>query len=299
MALTSVPAMERGSAAPDLRHITLEQGTIAYRVAGPEGGEHPPVVFVHGLLVDSTLWTDVADRLAERGIRSYLPDWPLGSHRIPMSPDADLSPRGMAGVIDEFLGALDLEDVTLVGNDTGGALCQFTIDRDHSRIGRLVLTDCDAFELFPPPGFAPVAKLGRHPNLLLLLLVALQLTSVRQGSRGYGLVFTSRPDVDVTRAWVTPGLKDPGIRRDAAKIMRGMRPQDTLDLASRFGSFTKPVHLIWGDDDAFFPLEVAHRLAAAFPDATLTTIPGARTFVSMDHPHEVADVIARASGLGE
>lgn len=108
--------------APNQTRVDLPQGPITYRVTGPADGAFPPVVFVHGLLVDSQLWTDVADVLAERGIRSYAPTWPLGSHRIPMNADTDLSPRGVAAIINGFLAALDLSDITLVGSDTGGAL---------------------------------------------------------------------------------------------------------------------------------------------------------------------------------
>ncbi|MFE0629385.1 alpha/beta fold hydrolase [Streptomyces sp. NPDC058864] len=281
----------------ELSRVDIPQGTITYRVAGPADNRYPPVVFVHGLLVDSRLWTDVANRLAEQGIRSYAPNWPLGSHHIPMAAEADLSPHGMADVINGFLAAMSLDDVTLVGSDTGGGLCQFAIDADHGRIGRLVLTNSDAFELFPPPGFKMAVEIGRHPALLWMLMWVLTLRPVRQSNRGYGLVFREKPNAGVTRRWIEPALKDGRIRRDTAKVMAAIRPESLLDVGSRFGEFTKPVHLVWGDDDAFFPLEVAERLRNAFPNATLVTIPGGRTFISMDHPDVVAEVVATASGV--
>src|SRR5436305_4826960 len=153
---------EKAMLAPDLHCVELPQGTITYRIAGPADSELPPVVFVHGLLVDNQLWTRTADVLAMRAIRSYAPNWPTGSHSIAMNADADLSPRGIARIIIAFLAALDLTDVTLVGSDTGGAICQYTIDTDHSRIGRLVLTNCDAFDLFPPKEFEGLVKIGSH-----------------------------------------------------------------------------------------------------------------------------------------
>ena len=143
--------------------IDLPHGRIHYRLAGPDNGAAPRVVFVHGLLVNSELWTGAADALAARRVRSYALDLPLGSHPIALRPDADLSPRGVARLIIAFLDELKLTDVTLVGNDTGTALCQFVIDIDHSRIGRLVLTDGDAFDQFPPPSLALVFKIGRRP----------------------------------------------------------------------------------------------------------------------------------------
>ena len=102
--------------------IQLQQGTIHYEEAGPAHGR--PLVFVHGYLMGGDLWAGLAERLAERGLRAIMPTWPLGAHREPMRPGADLTPRGVAAIIAGFLEALGLEDVVLVGNDTGGALCR-------------------------------------------------------------------------------------------------------------------------------------------------------------------------------
>jgi pimeloyl-ACP methyl ester carboxylesterase len=282
------------TSSPNLTRLDLPQGTIAYRVTGPADSAVPPVVFVHGLLADSQLWTDVADVLAERGIRSYLPDWPLGSHRIPMNAGADLSPRGIAAIINGFLAALDLTEVTLVGSDTGGALCQYAIDTDDSRIGRLVLTNCDGFDVFPPREFDGLIKVGRHAALIKPMLTALRPTAVRHSKAGYGRLFAGTPDPEVTRSWIEPALGSKAIRRDAAKLMSTMQPEDLLDVSTRFGSFTKPVRLVWGDADSCFPISFAERLAAAFPNGTLTPVRGGRTFVSMEFPGQVADVISGA-----
>ena len=128
--------------------IDLPHGTVRYRQVGPDGAA-PPVVFVHGSLVNASLWSQTADALAAAGNRSYAPDLPLGSHTIALGARADQSPRGIARQLAAFLEALDLDrDVTLVGNDTGGAICQFLLDEDASRLGRVVLTNCDAFANF-------------------------------------------------------------------------------------------------------------------------------------------------------
>ena len=160
--------------------IDLPQGRVQYRLAGPANSADPPVVFLHGLLVNYELWTGVADELASRGVRSYALDLPLGSHSVALRPDAELSPRGVARLIIAFLEALDLADVTLVGNDTGSALCQFVIDTEDTRIGRLVLTDGDAFEHFPPPSFASVLNIGRRPVGVYALMSLMRATWIRQ-----------------------------------------------------------------------------------------------------------------------
>jgi pimeloyl-ACP methyl ester carboxylesterase len=212
-----------------------------------------------------------------------------------MDADADLSPRGIAAIINDFLAALDLTDVTLVGNDTGGAVCQYLIDTDHTRIGRLVLTNCDAFDVFPPAEFARLVKFGSHAVLIKPMLGALRSTAVRHSNTGYGLTFAGSPDPAITRSWIRPALGNRAIRRDAAKLMSRMDPQDLLDVSTRFGAFTRPVRLVWGDADRCFPISFAERLAAAFPDATLTRVPGGRTFIPMEFPDSVADVIIAVS----
>jgi pimeloyl-ACP methyl ester carboxylesterase len=236
----------------------------------------------------------VADALAKRGIRSYAPNLPLGAHPVPMNADADLTPRGIAKIIHSFLVALDLTDVTLVGNDTGGALCQFTIDTDQSRIGRLVLTNCDAFDRFPPKEFVGLVKAGRHVPMVKLLAVLLKSTTIRHHQKVLGGLFAGKPDPVLTRSWVEPALKQKAVRRDAAKLMRGINPAELLEVSTRFGAFSKPVDLVWGDSDAFFPIDFAERLAAAFPRSSLTPVKGARTFVPVEFPDVVADVIEKA-----
>ncbi|HEX4558009.1 MAG TPA: alpha/beta hydrolase [Mycobacterium sp.] len=272
--------------------IDLPQGRVQYRLAGPANSADPPVVFVHGLLVNSELWTGVADELAKRGVRSYAPDLPLGAHSMALRPDADLSPRGLARLILEFLEALELTDVTLVGNDTGMALCQFVVDTDDSRIGRLVLTNGDAFELFPPPSFEPVLKLGRRPAGVYTVLSLMRPTWLRQRIHGQNV---SKPlDPELTRRWITPALADSGVRRDVAKVMRAIDETDMVEVSERLQRFTKPVVLVWGDADQFFPIELAERLRDTFPDARLVQIPGGRLFFALDEPQRVADGIAAA-----
>ena len=272
--------------------VDLPQGRVNYRVAGPPDSTLPPVVFVHGILVNGEMWTGVAAALAERGIRSYTPDLPLGAHTVAMKPGTDISPRGVARLVLSFLEALDLTGVTLVGNDTGGALCQFVIDTDSSRIGRLVLTNCDAFDRFPPPPGGLIMKLISGPRRLRLAAGPLRWTAVRHSPLAYG-PFTARPlDAELTRRWVTPLLTDAGVREDTARFMRGIRPASLLDVSTRLGAFTRPVLLLWGTGDRFFKLSLGRRLAQAFPDARLIEVEGGHTFLPLDEPDRIASEIS-------
>ena len=271
-----------GSAVAD-----LPQGKLAYRAAGPASSSSPPVVFLHGVLVDGQLWEPVAERLAAEGVRSYAPTLPLGSHQRPMNADANLSPAGIADLVLDFIAALGLGDVTIVGNDTGGAICQVMLGADTSRIGAAVLTNCDAFGTFPPRAFVPLFRAMRHPGLVACLVPGLRSETVRHGPLAYGPLTSGPLDRALTRGWVQP-LAGKAIRRDLAKFARGVHPRVLLDAASRFGQFTGPVRILWGEADPFFRTELGRQLNEAFPRASLTTVPGGRTFLPLDHPGEVA-----------
>jgi pimeloyl-ACP methyl ester carboxylesterase len=271
----------------------LEEGPVRYRVVGPDDGQ--PVVFVHGFLVDGSVWHGVADRLAAAGLRAITPDWPLGSHRTGMEPEADLSPRGQAKLVLSFLAALGLDRVTLVGNDVGGAICQYVLDANPGPIERLVLTNCDAFEVFPPAPFNLLVKAGRMPGLLRLLLQPARLRLVRHQIT-YGPLAGTPLDARQTRGWVLPYLRNAEVRHDTRKLLVAIDPLDLADVASRFGRYQGKVLLAWAPDDRFFPLDLARRLRDRFGDARLVEIPGSRTLVPHDQPQRLADEIIEFVG---
>jgi pimeloyl-ACP methyl ester carboxylesterase len=271
----------------------LPQGRLSYRAAGPPSSSRPPVVFAHGLLVDLRLWEPVADRLAAEGIRSYAPTLPLGAHQRPLNPDADLSPPGIAGLVRDFIATLGLSNVTIVGNDTGGAICQLMLGGDTSRIGAAVLTNCDAFGTFPPRALAPLFFAARHPGIVACLVPGLRSAKVRTGRLGFGPLTSAPLDAELTRGWIEP-LAGRAIRRDLAKFARGVRPRVLLDAASRFGQFTGPVRILWGDDDPYFGTDLGRQLSEAFPHASLAMVPGGRTFLPLEQPDEVAAEIMAA-----
>ena len=289
MTTDSVPA--------DYTVADLPQGRLAYRAAGPAASSRPPVVFAHGLLVDARLWEPVANRLAAEGIRSYAPTLPLGSHPWPMNADADLSPGGVADLIRDFIQALGLTDVIIVGNDTGGAICQLILGGDTSRIGAAVLTDCDAFGTFPPRGLALLFQALRHPALVACLEPGLRSRLVRHGPLAFGPLTSGSLDPGLTRDWVRPLASQP-IRRDLAKFARQVHPRVLLDAAGRFSQFTGPVRILWGEDDQYFRAELGLQLSQAFTRGSLTTVPGGRTFLPLDHPAKVADEIMAATKVG-
>jgi pimeloyl-ACP methyl ester carboxylesterase len=271
------------------KEVKLSAGVVRY----DDVGSGPPLVFVHGLLVSSALWRKVVPTLA-RTHRCLVPDWPLGSHAVALSPDADVSPLGVAALIAEFLDALALDDVTLVGNDSGGALCQLVVTRHPQRIARLVLTTCDAFEVFPPKLFSYLRWAARVPGLMRALAWAmLRFPSLRRLPIAYGLL-TRRPLPDaITDEYLRPGLRDAGVRRDLRKFLAGMSPSLTMAAAAALPNFSRPTLIVWSANDSWFPVRLGERLHAAIPDSRLVVVDDARVFLAEDQPEELAARIDR------
>jgi pimeloyl-ACP methyl ester carboxylesterase len=267
-----------------MHEITLPQGTIHYR----DDGDGRPVVFVHGLLVDGTLWRKVTPLLD--GARRIVPDLPLGSHRRAMNADADVSPAGVARLVGDLLAALGLEDVTLVGNDTGGLICQLVALDHGERVGRLVLTNCDCFEVFPPKEFVPMIKAAHVPGAIKAALQPMRAAAARRRTMAYGGLAHEIPD-DVTAAWVEPARTDAAVRGDLIRFMKAMDTSIAVEAAQRLPNLRIPALIAWGQADRFFAPELGQRLAATIPNARLEPIADARTFVPEDQPVRLAKLI--------
>jgi pimeloyl-ACP methyl ester carboxylesterase len=275
----------RAEALGPARTLDLGEGRIRAHVTG----EGPPVVLVHGALVNANLWRKVVPRLD--GCTRVSLDLPLGSHVEPMPPRADLSPPSLALMIGEAIEALGLDEVTIVGNDTGGGLTQLLAVRRPERIARLVLTSCDAFDNFPPPFFRRVLAPARIPGAIPIAFGALRLRPLRRLPIAYGWLSNEPIEPDAEDSFVLPVLTSGGIRRDVRKLLGGLDPRYTLDAAARLTAFDRPVLIAWSSDDRFFPPSHAERLAKLMPNARLEWIEGARTFSAEDSPERLADLI--------
>jgi pimeloyl-ACP methyl ester carboxylesterase len=273
-----------------MTEVTLSAGKIHYEEYGPAEGR--PIVFVHGYAMNSSLWRPLADRLSAGGLRCLVPTWPLGAHIEPMRKAPTM--EGVAALINEFLAALELTDVVLVGNDTGGAIAQIVATTYPQRLGALVLTSCDAFEHFPPGGtFKVLIAAAKSAPTFRAVLAPLSTRSARR--RGFGPL--SHTDIDhLVVEWMQPALTNPGVREDLRRFTRSMNQQTTIDAGARLPDFTKPALIAWSADDQFFPIEDGRRLAVALPHGRFELIEHARTFSMIDQPDVLADLIADFAG---
>jgi pimeloyl-ACP methyl ester carboxylesterase len=265
--------------------IQLRPGTIRYR----DLGQGDPIVFVHGLLVDGRLWDGVAERVAASGHRAIVPDWPMGAHVIPMNEDADLSPHGQAKLVADLIKALGLERATIVGNDTGGAVSQIVATRHPEVVERLVLTNCDSFDKFPPFPFSLMRPIARLPGGMTMLQAPFRIGTLARAT--YGLLAKKRIPAELIASWVAAGMASE-IRRDTRKLLAGAHPRQTLEAAEKLKAFERPALLTWGVDDPFFKVSYAERLQRTIPDCRLELVEDAKTFSPLDQPERIGELIA-------
>ena len=269
--------------------IELSAGTIAY---SDTGGGGPVIVLLHGLLMDASLWDEVTADLSP-GHRCVVPTLPLGAHTQAIKPGADLSLPGIAKLVTEFLDRLGLDDVTLAGNDTGGAVVQLLAADGAPRAGRVVLASCDAFDNFPPGltgrTLALTSKLP--PALFGLVMQQMRLRPLRRLPVAFGWL-TRRGDAATAR-WIKPVLTRPDIRRETVRMLRAMFADKRLLLraAESLPAFDRPALVVWAAGDRVMPPEHGRRLAGLLADARLREIPGSYTLIPLDQPAQLAGAI--------
>jgi pimeloyl-ACP methyl ester carboxylesterase len=265
------------------KQVQLRAGSIGYH----ERGEGPVLLFVHGLFANAALWSKVVPLVADR-YRCIAPDWPLGSHAPALG--AELSPYVVVDMIGELIEALGLEDVTLVGNDTGGALCQMFAVRHRGVARRIVLTNCDAYDKFPPQPFTYLTLAPRIPGAVDMLAVSMRAHFVRRLPIAYGWL-SKRMDRRVEDAFIEPVVRDRGVRRDVTSFLKAVDKQQLIATAERYREIDVPVLLAWGEDDKAFKIALAERMERDMPNAKLVRIPDSYTFVSLDQPERLAELI--------
>jgi len=269
------------------REVDVAQGRLRYF----ESGQGSSIVFVHGGFVNANLWRKVIPRLAEE-FHCVALDLPFGSHVLPMNPDADLSEQGLVEMIVEAIEALGLDDITLVGQDTGGAICQYIVTRRPERFGRLVLCSCDYRDNFPPPMFFHLKLMPSMAPLVPLLFAPMRWRAPRRLPNAFGWLANRQVDRTVEDTWILPCLEDRRVLVDTLKFLRIFNKRHLNEAADQLSSFNKPALIAWSREDRFFLPEHAERLARELPNARLEWIEGARTFSMEDQPARLSQVIA-------
>jgi pimeloyl-ACP methyl ester carboxylesterase len=258
--------------------VELSAGTIEYE---DTSGTGPVIVFVHGLIMDGSLWRHVVADL-RRDYRCVLPTLPFGAHRRPMHPNADLSMRGMAEILGEFIEALDLRETTLALSDWGGPLLLV----GDERIVRLVVCSCEAFDNVPPKGAAKLLPyLARIPGGLDAALFPFRFDRLRRLPMTYGPLSKRPVPREVMDRWFGP-IREREIRRDLRKYVRSAAQgrRDLHAAMDKLPAFDRPALIAWASEDRLMPREHGRRLAELLPHGRLVEIADSYTLIPEDQP---------------
>lgn len=276
------------------RNEPMQLRTRLGPLASRSAGQGPALVFFAGALANGDLWREVVAALEDR-YRCITVDLPLGAHPWPLSHGADRSATSLARLLLDCLEELNVQDATVIANDTAGGLLLLSLASGHdalNRVGRLVLTNCDNYDQFPPDGLRAAARMCRTVPGLARALLRLQLRFHSARRKIIGTVAATELDPEREKSFLGPAAHEGAVADDLVAALAGMRPQLLLDAAEAIPQFDRPVLLIWGDADEFFQPSQAERLASEFPRATLVSVAGAKTWLPIDNPLAVSDAIA-------
>jgi pimeloyl-ACP methyl ester carboxylesterase len=271
---------------PTPKQAKTHLGTIDYH----DVGNGPAIVFLHLILADATHWDKMLPLLADR-FRCIIPTLPMGAHRMPANDTADLSVAGLAKAVTELIEQLDLTDVTLVGNDSGTAISQVVAMNHPERLGRVVLTNGDMYDVFPPKMFSYFKALPYIPGAMSITARALKIRAFWRLPFVFGLLTNEVDGVKINR-WADALLANKLVRRDATKVIKGFGPNVTNGAAAALRSTKLPFLVVWGANDKAFKPALAERFCSEVPNAKLLKIENCKTLVCWDQPQQLAGLIA-------
>jgi pimeloyl-ACP methyl ester carboxylesterase len=254
--------------------------------------DRAPALFVHGVLTSADLWRHVIAP-ASAGRRCIAVDLP-GHGSSPLAPDQDVSISAFADLLDSLCEALELEAVDLVGNDTGGAVCQVFAARHPERVRTLTLTNCDTIGNLPPAPFAPVVELARRGEFAERFV---RVASDRERARARGLgPGYERPDEieDATiDAFLSPFRTIEGARA-LERVIAALDDSALVASQRQLAALAAPTLIVWGTADEFFSVDEAYRLRDLIgAPCEVVELDGAKLFFPDERADELVPILQR------
>jgi pimeloyl-ACP methyl ester carboxylesterase len=204
----------------------------------------------------------------------------------------------MAQAVIDLCAALGLEQVDLVGNDTGGAVAQLVAVAQPEALRTFVLTNCDTEGNFPPPAFVSTVQAARGGQLAeVMTVLAGDPVKAAASPLGAGFEHPDKIADDVWQEFLTPLGGDMERARDFERITAAIDNDQLKGLNDRLRHLHVPTLLVWGTGDEFFGLDEAYSLRDLIPGAhEVAEIPGGKIFFAEEHPDELAAHLHRHWG---
>jgi pimeloyl-ACP methyl ester carboxylesterase len=258
-----------------LRSIETASGRIAYS----EAGTGPVALFVHGVLLNKHLWRHQLAGLSD--IRRCIAVDLLAHGDTEIKPDQDVSVTANANMLKEVLDALQIDQVDLVGNDSGGGIAQIIAALNPGRVRTLTLTNCDTHDNWPPEAFKPFVEMTIAGGLRDTLNAMLANKAIYRSPEALGPAYErpeNVPDDDI-ETYLRPLVQSDQRTRDLQRFVAAFDNKHTVNIEPQLRTLRAPTLIVWGTDDVYFPVKWAHWLAEAIPGAKPPVeLAGARIF---------------------
>lgn len=286
------------------RYVATPSGRIAY----VEQGSGPHALFVHGVPLNGFHWRHVLDQVAD--LRRCIALDLLGLGYSEVSPEQDLSFAAQAEMIVQCLDALAIDRVDLVGNDSGGAIAQIVAARFPERVRTLTLTNCDVHDLWPPQAVLHTLALARAGRLAGRFRQMLAQPERARDPRGLGAGYADPSALtdEAIRVYLEPLVSSDERAAAMHRYWTSFSVQQTVAVEPLLRCLTVPTQIVWGTDDIFFDIELAHWLRDTIPGVVrLIEAPHAKLFFAEDRPEALAGplrelwtgAVATRAGRGE
>jgi pimeloyl-ACP methyl ester carboxylesterase len=266
------------------QHIDTPSGRINYVAAG----QGPVALFVHGVLLNNHLWRHQLAALSD--VRRCIAVDLLAHGDTEIESTQDVSVTANATMLREFLDALGIDQVDLVGNDSGGGIAQIFAALNPTRVRTLSLTDCDAHDNWPPVAFKPFLDMAAAGGLRGTLDAMLADKNVYRSPQALGPAYEHPEAVsDATiETYVRPLVRSSQRTRDFQRFLAAFDCKHTLAVEPALRKLRAPTLIVWGTDDIYFDVQWSRWLAETIPGTRKRVeLSGARIFFPEERATEL------------
>jgi pimeloyl-ACP methyl ester carboxylesterase len=257
------------------RSVETASGRISY----VETGSGPVALFVHGVLLNKHLWRRQLEELAD--IRRCIAVDLLAHGDTEIDPSQDVSVTANARMLTEVLDALQIDQVDVIGNDSGGGIAQIFAALNPARVRTLTLTNCDTHDNWPPEAFKPFLAMAASGELSNTLNAMLADKSIYRSPEALGPAY-EQPDIATDadiEAYLRPLVRSEQRIHDLERFLAAFDHSHTTAVEPQLRQLNARTLIVWGTDDVYFPVKWAYWLAETIPGAGQPVeLEGARLF---------------------
>jgi len=263
------------------RQIKTPSGTIGY----VEQGSGPVALFVHGVLLNGYLWRHQLAQLSD--VRRCIAVDLLAHGNTEVSATQDVSVTANANMLAEFLDAMKIDRVDLVGNDSGGGICQIFAALYPERLRSLALTNCDTHDNWPPEAFKPFVAMVAAGGLAETLNSMLADKSIFRSALAPAYERAEDVGDDTIETYLRPLLRSNQNTRNLERFVNAFDSRHTVQIEKQLRRVQAPTLIAWGTDDIYFDLKWSRWLADAIPGTRKRVeFASARIFFPEERPHQ-------------